>query len=417
MAHQTSGRAYTKLIERLNRFPQGAPLSETLYKILNVLFSERDAELVSLLPVKPFTVTKAAAIWKMSQDKARKILDDLASRAILVDIERDGDYVYVLPPPMAGFIEFSLMRTRGDINQELLADLYNQYINIEEEFVRDLFLTGETQLGRVFVQESVIPEVYDLHVLDYEKATEVIRTARHIGISMCYCRHKKQHLGTACDASMDICMTFNSTAASLIRHGHSRAVDDVECLDLLDKAYSENLVQFGENNREGVNFICNCCPCCCEAMIAARDFGFMTPVHTTHFIAGLNHDECSGCGMCSDVCPVGAFSTENDCLEIDRGLCLGCGVCVRVCPSGAVTLFRREKQVIPPLNTAHRSVVMAIERGKLQNLIFDNHVMMSHRLFGSLLGVILKLPGIRKVMAGEQVKSRYLETVIKRMEI
>ena len=38
---------------------------------------------------------------------------------------------------------------------------------------------------------------------------------------------------------------------------------------------------------------------------------------------------------------------------------------------------------------------MAIERGKLQNLIFDNRALFSHRALGAILGVILKLPPIK----------------------
>ena len=66
-------------------------------------------------------------------------------------------------------------------------------------------------------------------------------------------------------------MTFNTTGASLIKHNIARKVDKKEGLDLLQQAYDHNLVQFGENVRENVNFICNCCGCCCEAMIAARE--------------------------------------------------------------------------------------------------------------------------------------------------
>ncbi len=79
-------------------------------------------------------------------------------------------------------------------------------------------------------------------------------------------------------------MTFNNTAAALIRHGDARAVDAAEGLDLLDEARGRNLVQFGENVKNRVSFICNCCGCCCEAMIAARRFGILHPVHTTNFL-------------------------------------------------------------------------------------------------------------------------------------
>ena len=42
-------------------------------------------------------------------------------------------------------------------------------------------------------------------------------------------------------------MTFNTTADSLIRHGHARRVDAAEGLDLLHQAQDHDLVQFGEN--------------------------------------------------------------------------------------------------------------------------------------------------------------------------
>jgi hypothetical protein len=59
---------------------------------------------------------------------------------------------------------------------------------------------------------------------------------------------------------------------------------------------------------------------------------------------------------------------------------------------------------------------MAIERGKLQDLIFDNRVLWSHRALAGVLGVILKLPPIKQVLASKQVKSRYLEALINCME-
>ena len=60
MAHHTVRSGFVELVDRLNRFPQGAPPSDTLYKILQILFSEREARLVALLPIKPFTARKAS---------------------------------------------------------------------------------------------------------------------------------------------------------------------------------------------------------------------------------------------------------------------------------------------------------------------------------------------------------------------
>jgi ferredoxin len=425
MAHQTLKGAYTNLADRINRFPQGAPPSELLFKILRILFKEDEAQLVAALPIKPFTADKASRIWQKDLLSTQKILDELSSRALLVDIEQNGKTEYTLPPPMAGFFEFSMMRVRHDIDQKILAELFYQYLNEEEDFIRELFANGETQLGRTFINEPVLNNENALYVLDYEKASEVIKTASHMAVGMCYCRHKMEHMNRACDAPMNICMTFNTTAASLIRHGHARQVEVGEGLDLLHMAYDHNLIQFGENVQKSVNFICNCCGCCCEAMIVARRFSVMNPVHTTNFIPQINRDECTGCGRCVNVCPVEAMSliSANDPTkpkkkktELDEQRCLGCGLCVKVCPEHHISLLKRPQRVLTPVNGTHRVVMMAIERGLLQNLIFDNHVLWNHRALAAVLGVILKLPPLKQLVASDQVKSRYMAALIEKMK-
>lgn len=272
----------------------------------------------------------------------------------------------------------------------------------------------------------MLPADDGVYVLDYERASEVMRDASHRGISMCYCRHKMLHMGRSCEAPMDICMTFNTSARSLIKHGYAREVDVSEGLDLLQKAYEHGLVQFGENVRQRVNFICNCCGCCCEAMIAARKFGVLHPVHTSNFLPVVDEAFCNGCGKCVAACPVEALGlvSANDPRQpkkkkarIQTEICLGCGVCVRACTEKALGLQAREKRVITPLNSTHRSVVMALERGALHHMIFDNRVMWNHRALAAVLGVILRLPPVKKALATQQVKSRYLEYLIATLDL
>ena len=190
MAHLTTRSGYQALVERLNRFPQGAPPSELLYKILALLVDEREAALVAQLPIRPFPVAEAARRWKLSEAEAARVLDALAYRAVLLDVEDEkGRRSYVLPPPMAGFFEFAMMRVRGDLDQKALSELFYQYLNVEDAFIRDLFATGETQLGRVFVDETALPATPTLQVLDWERASEVVETATHRAVGLCYCRH------------------------------------------------------------------------------------------------------------------------------------------------------------------------------------------------------------------------------------
>ncbi len=71
--------------------------------------------------------------------------------------------------------------------------------------------------------------------------------------------------------------------------------------------------------------------------------------------------------------------------------------------------------MITPVNSAYRTVVMAIEHDKLQHLIFDNRILWSHRALAALFEVIFKLPPIKQILANKQLQLRYLEARIEKM--
>ena len=53
--------------------------------------------------------------------------------------------------------------------------------------------------------------------------------------------------------------------------------------------------------------------------------------------AKVNSDQCTGCGICVDVCPVDAISM-NEKAKIDADTCTECGACVDECPVEAISL-------------------------------------------------------------------------------
>jgi ferredoxin len=449
VAHRTGTSGYARLSGRLNKFPQGAPTTEQLYRIFALLFTEREARLLAQLPLRPFTAATAARAWGVPPAEARRLLDGFAARALLLDGEHEGRHLYVFPPPMAGFFEFSMMRARPDVDQKALAELLYRYINVEDEFVTRLFGAGETQIGRALVSEPALEASGrgdgdgdgegngdghgragsglrgddDGHgdalvLLDHERASQLIIAARVRGVSSCFCRHKMLHVGKACDAPLETCMSFDFAADSLVRHGHARAIDTGEALELLERAQESYLLQFAENVRRGPKFLCHCCSCCCEALVAARRFGFLHPVHTTGFLPEHTDQRCRACGRCAEVCPVQAIAVDKGAAPpravVDETHCLGCGLCARACAYGSLRLVRSGQTVITPVNSAQRVVVQAIETDTLPYLVFHEQGLAGHRALAAILGVIVKLPPFKQALASKQMKSLYLERICDR---
>jgi hypothetical protein len=89
-------------------------------------------------------------------------------------------------------------------------------------------------------------------------------------------------------------------------------------------------------------------------------------------------------------------------------------VCVRGCSKSGIALRERPERVITPVDSVHRVVLMAIERGTLAELIFDRHYLASHRAMAAIVGAILRLPPLKRALANRELQSRYLENLFRR---
>jgi ferredoxin len=420
MGHITP-KSYYDLQNRLNKAPQGAPASESLFKILEILFTEKEAKLVSILPINFFTANKAAKLWHMPLKDAKKVLNELADKGLLLDLNEGKTRAYVLAPTMAGFFEFSLMRTDGKFDRKILSELFYQYINVEDDFLREV-LGLDPSIVRTFVHEDTInTNSKEDHstILDYERASKVIDTASCITVGTCYCRHKMEHMGKACNMPQDVCLTFNSTASSLAKHNIAKKITKKEAHVILDKCIKLGLVQIGDNVQDDVNFICNCCSCCCEALLAYKKLKYNIRMES-NFESKVNTDKCVSCGICVKKCPVNAITLKKASknnkkahISINPNICIGCGVCVRFCNSTALVMKRRNTTVFTPKDSFERIVITAINKGKLQNLIFDNRDLWTHKMLRRLIQIILSLKPAKRILATNQLQSKFIHNMSK----
>jgi ferredoxin len=364
MGHLTGKEEILKqLRERLDKNPIGLPEHTSVYEILSILFTEKEAEVGAKFPFGVVTIEQIQNMTKIDKDELEQILEGMMKKGLVVTIKKDGQTKYLLSAAFVGFFEFTFMRTSDSLPLKRLAELMDTY-RYSPEFVQEFFSPG-TSRGRAFIYSSVVPKVKS-EVLSFFEAAEYIKKAGRGSLSKCYCRHEAWHLGKNCSAPIDdICMSLGAASDFVAEQGFGRRASVDELLDTLKKAEDSGLVHIGDNVLDQTTFLCNCCGCCCGFLQGITKHHIKHAVTTTHFIGKPNFDECNGCEECKDRCQINAIRMEGDYPVVDEEFCLGCGVCAHFCPSGAMKMVEREKKIIPPKTYKELMVRLMKEKGRL----------------------------------------------------
>ncbi len=421
MGHATSpNRTYRLLQQRLDRNVTGAPDSPALMKILQLLFSPDEADLARQIPTRFISLRSLARKSGIPEAPLNDKIDTMAERGLVVDLMRHEQRYVSLAPVVIGFFEFTFMRVRDEATLSELSALFEAYMFENEAFAHAVF-AGETQIGRSLVREEALPDQDHTEILDWERASFLIKSARDHAISLCACRHHAYHQEHACDSPMRTCMTLNGGAEMLVRSGVAERITTGEAMQILEACKEAGLAQTGDNVQRDVSYICNCCGCCCGMMNAIRRYDIRNAIVTSNWIAQIDPEICKGCTRCAKACPVNAIEIVKEEVDgrkrqwamRDADLCLGCGVCYGVCKHGALSMVLREQRVLTPETAFDRIVTMAVERGKLGDLLLDNVEGWSAQALGRVVKILEKTPAPQAINAIRPLKSVYLRAIIR----
>ncbi|MEW6267578.1 MAG: 4Fe-4S dicluster domain-containing protein [Thermodesulfobacteriota bacterium] len=419
MGHLAAKDVYHHLGRKVDGLHVRAPNNEVFYRILKELYSEEEAEVVVKMPFNLSNLERVARTVGMDRGRIKKILDGLCAKGLVMDVHARGEYRYMPNPLFVGIFEFTMMRTDGHPNMKDWALLFHEYMSEGAPYRANFDPTTQTSIARALPHEETLAE--HVEVLDYERISAVLDETDQFAVGTCSCRHKKEHSGEErCEVPLGTCTTLGNGADYLVRNKLSQAISKSEMKEIFARSRELGLIFCADNVRRRITFVCHCCGCCCGILEGINVHGLTATLVTSTLIAQVDRDACDGCGRCERACHVQAVkmiptdrpdSKTGRIAAIDQDFCLGCGVCALKCKNGVLKLVKRKKRVIHPETTFERVILQCLERGTLENQLFDNPNSRGQAAMRYLVGGFLRLTPVKKALMSDVLRSSFLKAL------
>jgi ferredoxin len=417
VGHLAGKDVYRHLAEKLDDLGPRVPDSGALRALLAELFQPEHAELVVRMPSGLAHLERIERVTGFSRAELERLLPELAERGLVADIwhERRAEYWYTPSPMVIGLFEFTMMRTGPDADLKRRAAMFREYFADGAYLAENLGHGERGLISRALPHEAALGASPGVEILDYDRASGLIQQAGSLAIGICACRHQRLHAeGQACRTPLETCTSFGFAADYLVRHGLARRASREEVGEILERSRELGLLLNADNVQRNLTFLCHCCTCCCHLVRGITEFGFPNTIVTSNYLVRVDAERCNACGLCLRACPIGALGRAEAARQrpvADDARCLGCGVCVTRCRQGGLRLERRPRRVFHPETTFERIILQRLERGTLQNLLFDDPSRADHRWMRALVGGILRLGPVRRALVGDLFRSTFLRAL------
>jgi Na+-translocating ferredoxin:NAD+ oxidoreductase subunit B len=349
---------YKQLARHLDDLPGGFPETESgvEIRILHRMFKPEEAGLALNLTLIPEEAAVVARRGDMPVEKTSLMLEDMAKKGLVYRLQRKGKAPrYMAIQFVIGIWEMQVNHLHPDLIQD-----FNEYIPV-------LFNPDEwkkaPQLRTIPVRQSID---HKLLVYPYENAVNLVKENKKFLEAPCICRKERRIMGEGCEKPEGNCLVMGAGVDIYKNAGIGREINQKQALKLIENADKTGLVLQPSFSKKIAN-ICCCCGCCCQVLKNIKKHPRPADLAASPFIALLDSDQCTGCGVCEERCQMDAVHIKDGRAVLDSSHCIGCGLCVTTCPSDAIHLHRKPGQEIPRIpDKINKAAVKRLRiRGKL----------------------------------------------------
>ena len=349
---------YRKLAKKLDELPNGFPATDNGVEIaiLKKIFNPDEAAMALKIRPVPETVETIAQRLEKPVPEMRSILDEMARKGQIGCRKLLGQQVYMFSPFLIGIYEFQLNR------------MDKEFANLFEKYAPTLLGTVggfKPAYTRVIPVNVKIESKLKIHL--YEDLHRMIDQAKSFRVRECICRKERALQGNACKHTIENCLSLSQEEGAFDYFSLAgRVISKEEAFKVLSESEKEGLVHCAWNVQQGHAFVCNCCPCSCGILRAVKEFKAPYMLAKSNFVAQIDKESCSSCGVCKEErCPMEAIVETDGSYRVLDERCIGCGACTITCPTDSITMEARpdSEREEPPANLIEWNVKRAGSRG------------------------------------------------------
>ena len=326
---------YTALAER-----HGQGSSQRYRKILQLVMTPRQAELVALLPAPWEELSQKSG---MSLQEVKDNIRDLFIKGVVIpkDFQTLEGARFARSTIQLHDATEADLRVEKTVGEKLF-DLWEDFSQ-HEWYPRVAQDYGQRPVpfDRVLAAYKSLPK--DPGVTKFDDIREVLKAAPLMAVTPCSCRQQAR----AKNNPVETCMQFGRSAEYAIARGSGQKLSYEEALKVIDKAEDHGQVHMFLN-AQMLNYgvMCNCTkdPCVAWTPLLQHNVPVSKRAAKSRFEAVMDQELCNGCQVCVDRCQFDAIDMVRPAGQkkykavVDAEKCWGCGVCVIKCEPEALSL-------------------------------------------------------------------------------